>query len=1090
MKPTYQKGIWTIVLYSLCGITFSQNSTWKNLVVPYYSKKFTETESSYWIANSAGLIEINKKTRKQQIYHPDNSEIIGCDVNDVLATKDNQIYIATQSGGIFKYDGGHLIAIPNRETANKIQATNFLTQDHHDNIWFVGDHFNSTSSGNVFIIKNENGLKAIGKYSIPDLKHMKSDYNSDIWISTSKFLYKLDESHIKDTLDFTAIAPSNKERILNFYFDSSNTLYIHSCTVRDDPNQCDVLYKYTNGQIEIFWDSGNLDLGYKLNSIYFKNNTFYILSSSDSDSQIDVIANGIQTTVLRAHIQIPDNQFLLTIIGSDQTNKLCFQTFDKIKNRTGVFLEGLNSSESLIKSELPFYRNGADAIAVSSDNSVWVAIAGECYQFANDQWILRDHHFFNVPSSFSCVEIKTDPDQQKLYFLFKEFPFNKSIIKIIGNNYVKSIESDEPITNLSIGTEDQFLFISNDILHIYNKDQELKWNDFNGNIWETISHAIINSENKIWITSYDIEFSETNFYLFDNGRLLKKGIPKNFDFNQFEFLYADQVGNLIGSSNGRIWKYSIQHNTYQAFTVPSTQYRIQHVIEDRFGYYWLSTDVGLYRWDGEQEFINWNFYDYPLLQAFVKEIVIDNYNNLWINQSNGLTLFNPNGLSNQNNTTRYKIKGHVFYDIDMNGIRDPEAEPLLPFRTLKLHNANKEIFTQSGAYQHYLTILDDKLEIKLNPNEILTSIPENYWLTKSNYNTTSFDFGIWFKTQPEKISLDVYSSRTRCLSEKQFTINVQNNNSTKSIQELVFKPDPDYIFKSSSIPYDRIENKAYIWNNIEIKPFDFNNIKIIAVAPAFNPNKEILTSYVYLTDKLNPEVQCLQTISDSLLCSFDPNDKLQNFYGESRASQSLKSNLIKYTIRFQNTGNDTAYNIYILDTLDSNLDIQSFEVINSSQPCNIELIDKRILKFLFPKIYLPPQKHNDLGSQGFISYKIKPKESISHQTNIENTAHIYFDLNDPIQTNKTSFVAVDYFPKSPTPKFYESIEINPNPGSTSIKVVFEKNALFKIYNSSGQFVLETKESIIDMSPFPEGIYFIKSINGAGQIVTARFIKTE
>jgi len=1090
MKPTYQKAIWTIVLYSLYGITFSQNATWKNLVVPYYSKKFTETESSYWIANSAGLIEIDKKTRKQLTYHPDNSEIIGCDVNDVLATNDNQIYIATQSGGIFKFDGGHLIAIPNKETANKIQATNFLTQDHDENIWFVGDHFNTTSSGNIFIIKNENGLKAYGKYSIPDVKQMKSDYNSDIWISTSKFLYKLDESHIKDSLDFTAIAPSNKEKILNFYFDSSNTLYIHSCTVRDDPNQCDVLYKYTNGQIEIYWDSGNLDFGYKLNSIYFKNNTFYILSSSDSDSQIDVIANGIQTTVLRAKVQIPENQFLLTIIGSDQTNKLCFQTFDKIKNRTSVFLEGFNSSESLIKSELPFYRNGADAIAASSDNSVWVAIAGECYQFENDKWSLRDYHFFNVPPSYSCVEIKTDPDQQKLYFLFKEFPFNKSIIKIIGNNYVKSIESDEPITNLSIGDEDQFLFISNGILHLYNKDHLLTWIDFNGNVWESISNAIIDSENKIWITSYDIAFSKTYFYLFDNGRLIRKVQPANFDFNQFEFLYADHSSNLIGTSEGRIWKYSIQHNSYQAFIVPNTQYRIQHVIEDRTGYYWLSTDVGLYRWDGEQEFINWNFYEYPLLQAFVKELTIDNYNNLWINQSNGISLFNPDGLSNQNNTTRYKIRGQVFFDNDKNGIRDQESEPLLPYRKLKLHNANKEIFTQSGAYQHYISLFDEILEIKLNPDEILTSPSKNYTISKSNYNTTSFDFGIWFNSQPEKISLDVYSSRTRCQSEKQFIINVHNNNPTKSIQELVFKPDPDYIFKSSSIPYDRIENKAYIWNNIEIKAFDFITLKMIAVAPAQNPNKEILTSYVYLTDKLNPEVQCLQTISDSLFCSLDPNDKIQDFYGESRKSQTLKSNFIKYTIRFQNTGNDTAFNIYILDTLDPNLDIESLEIINSSHLCNIELIDNSILKFLFAGIHLPFQKQDDLGSQGFVSYKIKAKSSILNKTDIKNTASIYFDLNAAIQTNVTTFTAVESFPKDSTPKIFNSILVKPNPSSQTIQVEFEKNAFFKMYNFSGQLVLETEETNINIEQLPNGIYTIVSQNSEGIMVSSHFIKTD
>ncbi|MBK6274478.1 MAG: hypothetical protein IPF58_07135 [Saprospirales bacterium] len=36
---------------------------------------------------------------------------------------------------------------------------------------------------------------------------------------------------------------------------------------------------------------------------------------------------------------------------------------------------------------------------------------------------------------------------------------------------------------------------------------------------------------------------------------------------------------------------------------------------------------------------------------------------------------------------------------------------------------------------------------------------------------------------------------------------------------------------------------------------------------------------------------------------------------------------IKYTIRFENTGNDTAF-VVIVDTLDANLDISTFKPLN------------------------------------------------------------------------------------------------------------------------------------------------------------------
>lgn len=1090
MKPAANLGIWFILLFPIVTNLFAQQSSWKNLIIPYYSKKFIESDQSYWIANTGGLVEINKHSLKQKFYHPDNSGLIGCDLNDILVIQENDIFIATQAGGIIKFDGVQWMEIPNEDATNKIQSTNYLLQDYNKNIWFVADQYKYTSSGNIFMIKNGTSLRAIGKFSIPGLKCLAKDQHEAVWASDSKYLYKLSEHGITDTVDLSALLGLNSYRLNKFYFDSLNNLFIHTFYVNDLQKRVDNIFKYVNGQFIQYWSSDTLDTDYEFRSLYFNNNTFYILASSINSSYVTILNNGIHTKLPRVQIAIPENQQLLEIIGIDRTNNICFQTFDSNLNRTGVFLDGQNSTESLVKSELPFYRNGADAMAATNDHSMWVAIAGECYQYLDGNWLLRDHHFFNVPPSYSCVEIKTDPLQQQLYFVFKEFPVNKSIIKIFGNSYVESLVFPESVTDLSVGSDDQFLLISNGVLHIYNKDQLIKWNAFNGNVWESISQAFLDPENKIWITSYDIDLSTSNFYLLDKGRLIKKAQPANFDFNQFTFLHADQSGHLIGSSIGRIWKYSMEQNTYQFFEVPSTQYSILQVFEDRSGYYWLSTDNGMYRWDGNKEFINWNFYEYPLLQALVKKIAMDNFNNLWISQSNGLTLFNPTGLSNQYNTTRYKIKGQIYFDIDKNGLRDPVTEPLLPYRTLKLPDSNKEFFTQSGDYHHYLLNLDQKLEIKLKPNEILSSKPESYLVNKSNYDQISFDFGIWSEYPSEKVTVDVYSSRTRCLSDKQFIIQVYNQSPINSVQTLVFKPDADYLIKSCSIPFDRVENQAYIWDRIEIKPFDYYELRVIARAPGQSHQIDVLSSDVYLTDKLNPEIQNVQNISDTLFCSFDPNDKIQDFYGQSRGSQSLKSNLIKYTIRFQNTGNDTAFSVYILDTLDSNLDINSIELINSSHPCTVELLNNTILKFLFPGIHLPFQKQDDLGSQGFASFKIKAKSNIAHQTEIKNQASIYFDLNEAIHTNCTAFTSVDYFPKDPSPKTYSSILIKPNPSSQLLHLEFEEHALFKLYNFSGQFLFETNETNIPIEHLANGIYFIHSVTSDGRRVTAHFVKMD
>ena len=58
--------------------------------------------------------------------------------------------------------------------------------------------------------------------------------------------------------------------------------------------------------------------------------------------------------------------------------------------------------------------------------------------------------------------------------------------------------------------------------------------------------------------------------------------------------------------------------------------------------------------------------------------------------------------------------------------------------------------------------------------------------------------------------------------------------------------------------------------------------------------------------------------------SYDPNDKLAIPVGKGANFQILPNQELEYTIRFQNTGTDTAYTVRIVDTLDIDLDISSF----------------------------------------------------------------------------------------------------------------------------------------------------------------------
>jgi Leucine-rich repeat (LRR) protein len=131
--------------------------------------------------------------------------------------------------------------------------------------------------------------------------------------------------------------------------------------------------------------------------------------------------------------------------------------------------------------------------------------------------------------------------------------------------------------------------------------------------------------------------------------------------------------------------------------------------------------------------------------------------------------------------------------------------------------------------------------------------------------------------------------------------------------------------------------------------------------------------------------------------SYDPNDK--QVYPISSIDTSLK--WLTYTVRFQNTGSAQAVHVYVTDTLDTNVDPSSFQLLAYSHQPIVQVQENRI-RFNFPNIHLPDSNTNELGSHGYVQYRVKLKDGLAIGTPINNKAYIYFDFNDPVATNTTT----------------------------------------------------------------------------------------
>lgn len=133
--------------------------------------------------------------------------------------------------------------------------------------------------------------------------------------------------------------------------------------------------------------------------------------------------------------------------------------------------------------------------------------------------------------------------------------------------------------------------------------------------------------------------------------------------------------------------------------------------------------------------------------------------------------------------------------------------------------------------------------------------------------------------------------------------------------------------------------------------------------------------------------------------SYDPNDKAAIPTGIGMENNIERSWELDYTIRFQNTGNDTAFLVVLRDTISEHLDLATLNVRSGSHLYSYELNADRELKITFANIQLPDSTTNLDESQGFIEYSISPKSTVPFGSLIENTAYIYFDFNAPIITN-------------------------------------------------------------------------------------------
>jgi uncharacterized repeat protein (TIGR01451 family) len=359
---------------------------------------------------------------------------------------------------------------------------------------------------------------------------------------------------------------------------------------------------------------------------------------------------------------------------------------------------------------------------------------------------------------------------------------------------------------------------------------------------------------------------------------------------------------------------------------------------------------------------------------------------------------------------------------------------------------------------------------------------------------------------PYDVGVYCYSGPRRPGSTSSIGIKYGNLGSIKNNTLVEFTLDPNSSYVSSGLPPDSIVGNKYYFVIDSLPGGDawLSNQFVIEV---YNSLTAVIGDTVRDTLVIyslsGPDIDLsnnMATLKNRFTSSYDPNEKTVVPSADLTPDAVAAQTDLNYTIRFQNTGTDTAFIVVLVDTLSSLVDLNTFRVISGTHPFIYSLNDSsRILTFTFSNILLPDSTTNEPASHGAVTYHIAPVTTMTTSDTIRNTANIYFDFNAPVATNTTlTSVLTTSFVQNLNRK--SELNVFPNPAGNTVWISAEnlqsENVTLEFINSLGQLVRSTNTNIskgqlisVSINDLTPGIYMIR-LRSNQKISTARLLITK
>jgi hypothetical protein len=403
------------------------------------------------------------------------------------------------------------------------------------------------------------------------------------------------------------------------------------------------------------------------------------------------------------------------------------------------------------------------------------------------------------------------------------------------------------------------------------------------------------------------------------------------------------------------------------------------------------------------------------------------------------------------------------------------------------HNNDVYItYTNADGYYSFINVPEGVNTVYINETPSATVSPSSYEVTMPG-NAVEKNFCI--TTEGEVINDIAVTlipiSQARPGFPASYALIYQNLGNVTQNGDVTVQFDTANLTFTNAIPAMAQSGNTVTLSYTNLYPFQSKVALVYFTVnvPQITPVGTVLNFTANITPLIGDANQANNTsaISQITVGSYDPNDiavREGQFITEAQTDDYLN-----YTVRFQNTGSANAEKVRVIIPLHDNLDWSTFEAMTASHAFTVKHTGNQV-EFLFDAIDLAYQNEATgevPESNGYFIYRIKPKASVTLGDSMSAQANIFFDFNDPIETNEVTTTVQNV--AGLDENSFDSFTVHPNPASGNVNLTLANaNATgfdVSVIDVLGKKILkntfQSNEANLDITSLNSGVYFINVI---------------